>query len=144
VTLPEVRLDTLELRPWLDDELRLLVPKDWKLARRRTFQWQELDGVPFVGFEAGSAVRGLIDGRLRDAGVAVDVVMELRSIESIKQMVAAGIGAAFVSRYALGAKDRALDARDGNPSRQLALVTRSDRTLSPATTTFLSLLQVPA
>ncbi len=144
VTLPDVRARAIELRPWIDDELRLLVPKDSKLARRRTFQWKELDGAAFVGFEAGSAVRTLIDDHLRSVGVAVDVVMELRSIESIKQMVAAGIGAAFVSRHALGAHDHALDARDGNPSRQLAIATRSDRTLSAAAATFLSLLHVPA
>ena len=100
--------------------------------------------MPFVGFEAGSAVRALIDDHLRAAGVAVDVVMELRSIESIKQMVAAGIGAAFVSRHALTRGEHALDARGGNPSRQLAIATRSDRTPSPAAATFLSLLQVPA
>ena len=144
VTLPDTALTSVELRPWIDDELRLLVPRDGKLARRRTFQWKELDGMPFVGFEAGSAVRALIDDHLRAAGVAVDVVMELRSIESIKQMVAAGIGAAFVSRHALSRGEHALDARGGNPSRRLAIATRSDRTPSPAAATFLSLLQVPA
>jgi hypothetical protein len=49
-----------------------------------------------------------------------------------------------VSRHALGRGEHALDARDGNPSRRLAIATRSDRTPSPAAATFLSLLQVPA
>jgi DNA-binding transcriptional LysR family regulator len=145
VTLPgtEARkaLRSIELERWLDDDLRLLVPPAHPLSRRRTFRIRDLEGLPFVGFEAGSAVRALLDAYLREAGIAVDVVMELRSIESIKQMVAQGIGSAFVSRYALDEEDHALDCKDGNPGRELALATRSDRTPSPAAAAFRALLR---
>jgi len=52
--------------------------------------------------------------------------MELRSIESIKQMVRAGIGVGFVSRFAL-ASGEGQTCRDARLSRKLAIVRRSDR-----------------
>jgi DNA-binding transcriptional LysR family regulator len=113
------------------DELRLIVPGRHRLAGRKSFRWTDLDGAPLVAFEAGSAVRTLIDAGAESAGVKLDIAMELRSIDSIKQMVAAGIGVAFVSRFALG-EGEGLTCRDGKLSRMLALVRRKDRVPSPA------------
>ncbi len=121
--------------PLVEDELRLIVPPGHRLESRRTFRWTDLEGEPVVGFEAGSAVRTVIDRAAMGAGVALDVVMELRSIESIKRMVATGIGVGFVSRFALdegGDKPRGLGCRDGKVSRSLAIVRRSDRSPSAA------------
>lgn len=100
-----------------------------------TFAWKDLRGEPIVAFEAGTAVREIIDAASARAGVTLDVVMELRSIESIKQMVAAGIGVGFVSRFALRAGE-GLSATDGRLSRKLAIVRRRDRTPSAAAATF--------
>lgn len=99
------------------------------------FRWKDLVGVPVVAFEAGTAVRELVDSASAKAGVALDVVMELRSIESIKQMVAAGIGVGFVSRFALE-EGEGLACREGKLSRGLAIVRRRDRLPSPAAAEF--------
>ena len=80
-------------------------------------------------------MRAAIDRACADAGVALDPVMELRSIESIKRMVAAGVGVGFVSRFAL-APDDGLTCRDGKLTRRLALVRRRDRVPSAATEAF--------
>ena len=50
---------------------------------RHNFSLDELQGLSLVGFEAGSAIRAIIDQALRDANVAMNVVMELRSIPGI-------------------------------------------------------------
>jgi DNA-binding transcriptional LysR family regulator len=68
------------------------------------------------------------------------VVMELRSIESIKQMVAAGIGVGFVSRFALK-EGEGLACRDGALGRMLAVVRRRDRVPSAAVAEFESALR---
>lgn len=130
----------LEVLPWVEDEMRLLVPPGHKLSRQRDFRWKELDGVPLVLFEAGSAVRTIIDQRLKEAQIEVELVMELRAIESIKQMVAQGIGAGFVSQFALGGSEKGLRCIDDPIRRELAIIYRRDRTLSPAATSFLALL----
>lgn len=64
-------------------------------------------------------------------GVTLNYVMELRSIEGIKRMVAAGIGAGFVSRFALGAGEGRA-CREGKLARRLVIVKRRDRVLSTA------------
>lgn len=125
------------------DELRLIVPPGHRLDGRRSFRWKDLVDEPIVAFEAGTAVRGVIDQACSEAGVELMVVMELRSIESIKRMVAAGIGAGFVSRFAL-AKDRdsgqtaaaGLSCKDGRLERTLAVIRRRDRVPSPAVAAF--------
>jgi DNA-binding transcriptional LysR family regulator len=135
VTMPVVEAGggkpALAVEPLVEDELRLIVPARHALAERRGFRWADLAGQPVIAFEAGTAVRGLIDQASAAAGVVLDVVMELRSIESIKQMVGAGIGVGFVSRFALR-EGEGLTCKDGRLSRRLALVRRADRRASPA------------
>lgn len=99
------------------------------------FRWRDIAAVPVVGFEGGSAVREVIDTASAKAGVALNYVMELRSIESIKTMVSAGIGVGFVSRFALG-EGEGLVCRDARLSRRLAIIKRRDRALSPAAAAF--------
>lgn len=136
VTLPiDDDEETLLITPLVKDELRLLLPPRHALAGKAGFRWKDLTGESVVAFEAGTAVRELVDQAALGAGVALNVVMELRSIESIKQMVAAGIGVGFVSRFAI--RDReGLACREGTLSRQLAIVKRADRSVSPATRAF--------
>lgn len=144
-------------RALVDDELRLITPAGHplnsksQLANRKSgggdrrseerpdgFRWRDLEGESVVGFEAGTAVRAVVDRAAGHAHVALNYVMELRSIESIKRMVAAGIGVGFVSRFALGEGDEGagLICRDGRLSRRLAIVRRADRVPSPAAARF--------
>ncbi len=126
--------DLLTIR-LVEDELRLIVPPGHALAGRRQFRWADLAGESIVAFEAGTAVRAVIDRSSARAGVALNVAMELRSIESIKQMVGARIGVGFVSRFALG-EGEGLVCRDGGLSRELAVVRRRDRMPSAAAAEF--------
>ncbi len=133
VTLPLRAVGTKELVtiPLVEDELRLIVPPGHRLAGKRAFRWDDLAHESVIGFEAGSAVREVLDAAAQHAGVTLEVVMELRSIQSIQQMVAAGVGVGFVSRFALG-KDEGLICRDGKLARDLAIVRRSDHAPSAA------------
>lgn len=157
ITLPVPRsmADELAVVPLVQDELRLITPAGhWLRSRAKggealkrgaaskrsaggagTFAWSDLSGEPFVAFEAGTAVRAIIDDAARSAGVTLNVVMELRSIESIKRMVAAGIGVGLVSRFALGEAE-GLVGREQTLRRQLAIVRRSDRSAGVATAQF--------
>ncbi|MGP1345380.1 MAG: LysR family transcriptional regulator [Phycisphaerales bacterium] len=125
---------------WIEDEFRLIVPSGDALAGRRSFAWGDLEGRAMVAFEAGSAVRVLIDDRLAAHGVRAEAVMELRSIESIKRMVSAGVGVALVSRFALG-EGEGLRAASEALTRRLALVRRSDRVPSHAVGAFAEALR---
>jgi DNA-binding transcriptional LysR family regulator len=133
ITLPGA--DDLVRVPLVTDEFRLIVPTNHRLRKSDSFRWKDLQGEPVVAFEAGSAVREVIDRAARDTGVTLDIVMELRSIESIKQMVQAGIGVGFVSRFAVSERE-GLACRDTRLTRQLALIRRRDRDPSPAAAAF--------
>lgn len=141
VTLPVGSDDPqLEVEHWVDDELRLIVPPGHPLGRRKTFSWSDLSGTPLVLFEAGSAVRAHIDASIDAADVDSDIVMELRSIESIKQMVAQGIGAALVSEHALDLAHPGLRCREQPIRRTLAVIYRRDRHQSTAAAAFLRVM----
>jgi DNA-binding transcriptional LysR family regulator len=137
VTLPVAETQGLRLTAWQRDVLRLIVPPGHRLDGRSRFSWRELDQEPLVLFEAGAAVRRLIESTLEDEGVQVQPVMELRSIESIKQMVAQGIGSAFVSQYALPEDVGLVPHKGRPPRRELAICVRADREPSAAARAFL-------
>lgn len=133
--------EELLTRGLVEDELRLVEGTkgrrhgSTKGRGQAEFAWKELVGVPVVAFEAGSAVRDMIDSAAAAAGVTLNVVMELRSIESIQRMVSAGIGVGFVSRFALG-QSEGRRCRDGTLTRTLSIVRRRDRVPSAAAAEF--------
>lgn len=141
VTLPVLhpQADRLHKIPLASDELRLIVPPAHELAAAHQFRWTDLQSQSVVAFEGGSAVRDLIDRAAAAAGVALNVVMELRSIESIRRMVTAGIGVGFVSRFALR-NDEGLTCKDARLERRLAIVRLRDREPTPAGAMFEKML----
>ncbi len=141
VTLPIAPHPHLRTDPWVEDDLRLLFPPGHRLHGGTRFAWTDVAGLPLVLFEAGSAVRRGIDEALASAGVTPVIVMELRSIEAIKRMVAEGIGAGFVSRHALRPGEGA-EPVDAPLARTIAVVRRTDRPPSAAARAFLDVLQL--
>jgi DNA-binding transcriptional LysR family regulator len=137
VTLP-VRDRELDVTPLTTDRIVLIARQDHPLARRRRVRIQELADQAFVAFEAGSALRQLIDGKLRDAGVEVNVVMELRSIPAILRMVLTTGNLAFVSQ--LGMEQHgdvvAVPVQGLRIERRLAVIARRGAMLSPAASAF--------
>ena len=143
VTLP-VHSPELETRPLMRDQIVLVAARDHPLAHKKRPAVSELDGKSLVGFEAGSAIRQLIDGALREAGVEMRVVMELRSLAAILQMVATTRSLAFVSELALPADETRvcpLSLRGMKITRELALIKKRGRPLSPASGAFATALR---
>ena len=93
--------------------------------------------------EAGSALRQIIDGKLRDAGVEVNVVMELRSIPAILRMVSTTGNLAFVSQLGMEQQGDviAVPVQGLRIERRLAVIARRGVTLSPAANAFKQRLQ---
>jgi DNA-binding transcriptional LysR family regulator len=104
---------------------------------------QDLADQPFVAFEAGSALRQIIDAKLRDGGVEVNVVMELRSIPAILRMVATTGNLAFVSRLGVEQPGDVVEipVQGLRIERHLAVVARRGASLSPAAAAFSESLQ---
>jgi len=141
----DVAGDDLALEPFADDELVLVVPAGHRLAGRGTVDRDDLRAEPFVGREAGSGTRALVERTLGDAQLVPRMVMELPSGEAVVRAVAAGVGLAIVSRRvsadarAAGRIDEARIA--GLTFRRTFRVARVARlTLSPAGRAFAAVL----
>lgn len=142
VTLP-VRTTDLEIRALVEDHIVLIAAPDNPINRLKHVRVDSLEGQNFVGFEAGSAIRQILDASLREAGVEINVVMELRSIPAIIRMVATTGSLAFVSKLGLQGQEivRAVDVEGLRIMRRLGLAKRKDESLSPAARQFAARLQ---
>ena len=85
----------------LHDETVLAVPCGHPLARHRTLQPKQLDGLEIVSREQGSATRALIARRAADAGITFKVKFQTVGVEALKEAVLQGFGAGFISRLAI-------------------------------------------
>jgi LysR family transcriptional regulator, transcriptional activator of the cysJI operon len=98
--------------PFLKDELVLIVPVAHEWAERGTISCPEIATTALLMRERGSGTRTVIEIALERQRVkrsSLNIVMELDSVEAIKSAVEAGLGAGFVSRWAI-----ATDLRVGN------------------------------
>lgn len=136
VTLP-VSGAEVEVMPLLRDRIVLVAGSGHPLKERKRVPLAALAGQSLVGFEAGSAIRQSIDLALREAGVEMNVVMELRSIAAILQMVETTGSLAFVSQ--LGAGGASVVPLQGlKIERQLAVIAKKGRPLSPVAQAFVA------
>jgi DNA-binding transcriptional LysR family regulator len=142
VTLP-VSSRELDVMPLFEDRIVAVASAQHALSNERSIPISKLAGLSLVGFEGGSAIRQIIDTQLRQKGVEMNVVMELRSIPAILRMVATTGNLAFVSYLGVeGTPVRVLDVRGLQITRQLGVITKRGRSLSPAAAAFLERLQL--
>jgi len=146
VTLP-TRTRDVDEKVLLKDRIVLVASKDHPLSQKKGIDAEALNGQNLVGFEAGTAVRWLIDAALREAQVEVNVVMELRSVAAILQMVETTGSLAFVSELAVAAvKPQSgrsvvpVRVRGIDIQRELGLISKHGRSLSPAARQFSEML----
>ncbi|PPS25372.1 LysR family transcriptional regulator [Pseudomonas amygdali pv. morsprunorum] len=134
VTLPASGR-SLHITPLLADEfVAIFASSQQPIAAEMTPE--HLCELPLVVFEAGSSTRLLINEWFLQAGIRVKPVMELGSIEAIKEMVAAGLGYSIVPRMAVAAVHhrRGLQVLQLVPglSRTLGIALRQDKPVSKA------------
>jgi LysR family transcriptional regulator, transcriptional activator of the cysJI operon len=101
------RSKDVKSEPFLTDELVLIVPAAHEWAERRDVAVSELRAVPLLMRERGSGTRRVVEIALEQHHVrpaSLKIAMELDSTEAIKSAVEAGLGAGFVSKWAI-AKD---------------------------------------
>lgn len=141
VTLPvQARWrDDLVAHPLVRDRIVPVAAAGHPLLGQKNLTPQSLQGHSVVGFEAGSAIRQLIDSALRQAGVQMNVLMELRSIPAILQMVSSTRSLGFVSMLSLGQSESHIQAVSvGNLkiTRELAVISKRGRPLSASAAAF--------
>jgi LysR family transcriptional regulator for metE and metH len=96
----------LALRPLFEDELAVVLPRGHPLTRRRFVRPQDL-ATETVFIYPPREESLLLNGVLGPAGVQPARVMEVPLTEAILQMVASGLGVAFLARWAVAGRLRA-------------------------------------
>jgi DNA-binding transcriptional LysR family regulator len=90
---------------------------------------------PLILYESRGQTRRIIDDWFAAAGIVAKPVMELSSVETIRELVGAGLGAAILPELALGAEvtgQVAVRRLAPGLERRLGLVLRRDKPLDPA------------
>ena len=132
--------------PWLTDELVLIVPLGHRLASKRRVKPQDLAKEQFIFREQGSATRAVVAAHLRKSRIEAEAVMEMANPESVKKAVQNGLGIAFISAFAVESELKAktlvaVKIRNLEIRRELKIVYRKDKHLSPAARAFLEASQ---
>ena len=102
--IPGELSESLEVLPYAEDELALILPIFHPLAKLEKIQKEDLYKLQFIALDSQSTIRKVIDqvlGRCEIDTRRFKVEMELNSIEAIKNAVQSGLGAAFVSTSAI-------------------------------------------
>lgn len=122
-----------DVRPIVDDEFVAIASRDGRASLPSKVTPAVLAEHPVVLYQSGAHTRQLIDQWAMRAGVSLKPVMELGSVEAIKELVGAGLGWSVVPSLALptAAAGRKTVTRPLSPRlfRKLALVLRRDKPL---------------
>ncbi|KAF3888412.1 MULTISPECIES: LysR family transcriptional regulator [Nostocales] len=102
--IPAELVESLEIVPYAEDELALIVPVSHPFSKVETIHREDLYKLQFIALDSQSTIRKVIDQVLARSDIDTrrfKVEMELNSIEAIKNAVQSGLGAAFVSTSAI-------------------------------------------
>jgi DNA-binding transcriptional LysR family regulator len=139
VTLPASPPDTLVTEALWADPLALLVAPDHPLAARAGVTLADLAAHPAILPDPHTFTRRIVAEAVRPHGLSLRVTLETNYLETIKMMVAVGLGWSALPRTMI---DAGLSELDGPPLhlvRRLGLVRRVGRTPSNAATAFAEL-----
>ena len=136
--------DVLQITPYAEDELALILPKLHPFSKLEYIQKEDLYRLRFIALDTQSTIRKVIDQVLNQNGIdstRFKIEMELNSVEAIKNAVQSGLGAAFVSISAI-AKELELGIlhwvkiEDITIKRTLSIVVNPNRYRSKASQAF--------
>lgn len=136
---PQVRWQRLLVEP-----VRLAVPAAHRLAQRKRIRLAEVTDEPFILLRQGYGLRGLTEELCRHAGFTPRIAFEGEEVETLRALVAAGLGVALLPPpHTPGSTDgnvapaRHLDITDVDAARDIGLAWLADRPLPAASTAFL-------
>jgi DNA-binding transcriptional LysR family regulator len=130
------------------DPLVLVCSPQNPLAKLKSIKVKALNGQKFVSFERDIPTRKALDAVFKESGISVEHVREFDNIETVKRAVEIDSGVAVLPEATVKQEvtTHSLVAvpLDGNHSRQLGVVYKKHRVLSPALKQFIERLKQKA
>ncbi len=142
--LPAELNELLEIIPYANDELALVLSQKNPLSRLKELTKEDLYRIGFVTLDSQSTTRKVVDQLLKDSGLDIQrlrIEMELNSLEAIKNAVQSGLGAAFlpvvsIERELLAGSVYKPIIADLEVKRELKLISNPSRYTSRASKAF--------
>jgi len=133
--------ETLEVHPFLRQEMVVCVPPQHPFARRPHVTFAEFAGEPLVLFKEGYFQREVIDRVGRQAGLTPRIGFETNLLPLIKQMVRSGIGITTLLEMAITDDPQLVAVRFSPSVRfELGIAWRKNAFLSQANRRFVDFL----
>lgn len=137
---PNLEAD-LQRMPLLRHPLGVMVPSSWLLAKRRAnLTWADLADQPMIAMSQGSGFHMLIDPLLSQSGLPAKPKFEVGYLGTAVGLAEAGLGVTVVPAYVglllRSAKVRFRILHNPVVQREIDLVTRAGRSLSPGAMAF--------
>ncbi|MEI6781422.1 MAG: LysR family transcriptional regulator [Verrucomicrobiota bacterium] len=138
----------LEIVPLRKDPLVLICHPQHPFAKRKTIMLTEISGQKLIGFEADMPTRQALDKVFKEQGVTAAHIMEFDHIEALKRAVEIDSGVAIVPertirREVKGQTLAAVYLQGREWVRQLGVIYRKNKVLSPAMDRLIELLKNP-
>lgn len=140
VTLPLEPSPALALTPIWDDPLALVVAPDHPLARRKRLRLEQLAEHNAILPATGTFTRQVLERALQPARLRPRVGLSTNYLETIRMLVAVGLGWSVLPRTMLEDELVELKVTGLELTRRLGAVRHRDRTLSNAAAALLALL----
>ncbi|MBL8913922.1 MAG: LysR family transcriptional regulator [Archangium sp.] len=86
----------VDLIPFREDRLALVVPPSHPLAGKGKVSMQAVVGLPFIAFDREAPSRKGIDKLFRDKNLELNPTMEMDNVETIKRAVELGLGVSIL------------------------------------------------
>lgn len=141
LTSPPPEQSGLVVRRLDRQRLRLVVPLGHRLAGRRRVRLAEVAADPFVTLEPGYGLRRITDQLCAEAGFAPRIAFEGEEAETLRGLVAAGLGVALLPPPAVPRPGVAeLDVLGGGAFREISVAWREGEPDPPPVAAFKSFL----
>ena len=126
--------------PLIEEKLYAALPKQHKLAKRRSVTLGELQDEPFLLLRDGHCFRETAVAACKRARVRPKIIFESGQFSSILSMVCAGLGVSIIPAMALEKRPgcQFVPLADGRATRAIGAVTLNGRSLSRVQQAFLT------
>jgi DNA-binding transcriptional LysR family regulator len=140
------KYDDLTAVPLRTNKMFLVGPPEHPLAGMERISPRELEKYPFIGFEQGTPTRMMVDTVFKRLAIDPDYTMESGNAATIKHMVMAGMGLAFLPEVAVGQEIRddrliRLDVPTLVMAQEITLYYKKSRSLSATKQEFIKFLK---
>lgn len=134
-----------EIIPFMEDQLVAICAPKHKLAGKKEIELADLQNCRFIGFDQDIPTRKALDQFFREQRIELEPSMEFDNIETLKRAVEVDAGVALVPEGTIRQEIEQgtlvkLKLRDRHISRQLAVLHRKGRVMTPAMKRFLTLM----